>query len=931
MIDVQALWDGPLKDAGCLLPLSEKAQRAFERILERVPEAGEALSERAAQDIQALLMRRLSQLFLGPVLTLLMEFMGRGEYTRHVVLADSVSPELIAHVESFSKQAESLWGCSFEHSSASSLYERFPLAGELEGRITEDFVASQTEFLLRYLEYRDSLTTRFFDGRDAGRILSYRNTQASPRLHGRIVIGVQCEGGTFYYKPHDCGVDAFYRELVERAFSDVTAAPDVIQGDGFGFCSELVVHALEREEDVADYFHHFGVLAALFHALNGTDLHGENVLACGVRPSAIDLETLLAPPIRDLHYPALTPAERMWEASVLSKGILPKRNYVERTMTSALYRMDGVRNSNLPEFGDETLDAQGREACFLEGFRDGYQRVLLLRPHILDLLETRPGMTVRSLYSSSKVHSMLLNQLFWPECLASPERQEQTLSRLRIGLEDKEEAHRERVFSYEKACLRRGVIPSYRAGIFSRDLCGEDAREVIAKSAFSLSPYEAVREKLMSLSDAEREMEEKLICLSLEHRLCDDDREYPMALREPPVPAPREVLWAELRELLERVLDETIEVPDGTMCWYSPQLAYTGWRHDCGLCTLQADMMALSGAILGCPSGEGLSARATALMDRCIRGVADKLVRWQQNETCPTLLPGMRSGMAGLVRGCACAEEAGSVRAAALLDDLVSFLHDRKPCDEEKPGLADGIAGLLLYLCRLPERSDCRVEQKRLHEIVRLADHLAERLSDADFANTLKRNHDPFLGMAGIGAALASAQRTLGSSKYEVRIQEAFSAVCAGWDEKHGGWHANDGFLSTVKGEYAAGIGLCAMCAREGADDASGDIERCLELALCAEMREGMLFRQDILENGNALRVLFLNRADRLFPDRGFRERAEGILAQMVARKDRVGNYVVSPSGLRNGFDPSLALGTTGIALALAVCLARRSSAIQRP
>lgn len=924
MIGAQALYNGLLEHAGCLKPLSKKAQRALEKILERVPEAEGVLSGSAAQDIQSLLWDRLSRLFVSPVLTLLADFMGRGEYVKHVALAEAIGPELIAYAERFAGQAECLWTRSPELSRGASVYDRFPLTRELEDRITEGFVASQVEFLSRYLEYRSCLADRFFGGREAGRILSYQNTQASPRMHGRIVIGVRCEGGAFYYKPHDCGIDAFYHDLVERAFSDVTIAPDVILGDGFGFCSELVARPLDREEDAARYFHHYGALTALFHALNGTDLHRENVLACGAYPCAVDLETLLKPQVRDLDSRALTPAERAWKASVLSIAVLPQRDYVQKVMTSSLYRVDGVQNANLPTYRDVTVDVEGLEACFLEGFRDGYERIRPLRSDILDGLAAKPDMTVRSLFDSPKLHNTLLSQLFRPECLASAQKQEDTLSRLRIGLENKEEACRERVFSYERDCLRRGEIPSFCVGILSQDLCGENAQDVIAEDAFSLSPYAAVQEKLLSLCDEEREMEEKLIRLTLEHRLCDDDRVYAEALRGSLTPVSKAALREELGELLERVLDEVVEAADGTVCWYSTALAYTGWRHDCGLCTLQADVMTLCGAILGTvPDGE-LGMQAVALMDRCIEGVSEKLACWQHSKSRLALLPGMRSGMAGLLRGCAFAEEAGFARATVVLDGLVSFLHDSRPCGEERLGIADGVAGLLLSLCKLPEREDRDAELKRLHEIARIAGLLADRLSDAGSANALGREHNPFLGIAGIGAALAAAQRMLASSEYEAQIQNAFRAVCAGWDEKHNGWRTNEGILSSVKGEYAAGIGLCAMSALEGTEDASGSIRRCLELALGAEMNEGMLFRQDVLENGNALRVLFLNRTDRLFPGRGCRERAEGILAQMIERKGRIGDYVVSPPGLQNSFDPSLVLGTTGIGLALAECLASR-------
>ena len=54
---------------------------------------------------------------------------------------------------------------------------------------------------------------------------------------------------------------------------------------------------------------------------------------------------------------------------------------------------------------------------------------------------------------------------------------------------------------------------------------------------------------------------------------------------------------------------------------------------------------------------------------------------------------------------------------------------------------------------------------------------------------------------------------------------------------------------------FAVGIGLCAAFAAEHMPK-SASAARCLELALESEMGENALFRRDMLENGNALRVL---------------------------------------------------------------------------
>lgn len=188
----------------------------------------------------------------------------------------------------------------------------------------------------------------------------------------------------------------------------------------------------------------------------------------------------------------------------------------------------------------------------------------------------------------------------------------------------------------------------------------------------------------------------------------------------------------------------------------------------------------------------------------------------------------------------------------------------------------------------------------------------------------LLRPTDPLVGVAGVGTALAAAQKALGEMRFGARIQEAFATVCGSWRESIRGWYSRQRRGAPLeRGAYAAGIGLCAIGALERVEDAGGSIARCLDLALRSKMDDGMLHRQDVLDNGNALRALFLNAADTRRPDSGYGDRTRAIMSQMIARKRMVGDFVVSGDGLSNSFDPALLVGSTGIGFALVDCMPR--------
>ena len=174
------------------------------------------------------------------------------------------------------------------------------------------------------------------------------------------MIGVRCEGGRFYYKPHDCGIDEFCHEITDRFFSDVTRTAEVIEGDGFGFCTELVPGPLEKEADAARYFYHYGAVSALFSVLNGADLHENNVLACGVYPCIIDLENLLSA-AEEACENALTDAEYAERVSIRASSVLGRRSYLDPALRSPLHLGDGLPRTNLPEYGGRIIDINGHE------------------------------------------------------------------------------------------------------------------------------------------------------------------------------------------------------------------------------------------------------------------------------------------------------------------------------------------------------------------------------------------------------------------------------------------------------------------------------------------------------------------------------------------------------------------------------------------
>lgn len=85
------------------------------------------------------------------------------------------------------------------------------------------------------------------------------------------------------------------------------------------------------QQEVEDYYLRAGMLLCLLHVLGGTDMHNDNLVACGQHPILIDLETVTTPgyPSQMWSTGHLTPSPQpealdgSWQ-TVLETGFLPE-------------------------------------------------------------------------------------------------------------------------------------------------------------------------------------------------------------------------------------------------------------------------------------------------------------------------------------------------------------------------------------------------------------------------------------------------------------------------------------------------------------------------------------------------------------------------------------------------------------------------------
>ncbi len=813
--------------------------------------------------------------------------------------ARRINPLSIAdlhHIDfSVLKQAEEIVAENLAPDPVSRFREEFPLIPELEETIRRNYRNAQIEMLDRISANRGLLSERFFGGRKITRIDDLTGMEGDVHRHGRAVAGVKTDAGKFFYKPHDCSLDRLYAQLVERYFSDCTKAADCICGDGYGLVSELVRAPLKKKEQLHDYYHHLGMLTALFRAIGTTDMHNENLLPCGNKPAAVDLETLFRPSAKIVKPESgEVPLGQEFSDSALSTAILPHYS-PSLGCASPLYRGLGGE-SHLPFCAKKSYSVRGYEKDFIEGFRRGYRRVTDNQTGILDLLMTCRNAPVRYVLRNTMYYAQMQMQLYRGRYLVSREKQDEVINRLRVVYELSGVKVNEPIVAYEAACLREGDIPYFCLDFNGKALCGASPKEALIPDFLEQSIRDRIEGLLSQMNEKNERFETDLIRSLLNQAPENKPAESgitPVAARA----ARERQVQEETEEICRRIADTALHASDGSIIWYT-----------------QVDsMFSLSGGEISMTAASaGFYAACMKKADLSYRqipvgkylDVLEKHVKGLEDINPEVLLKRSRSGFfgtAGYLAACDRMAATGIKNAKQLAVRILRQLCERELWLQSAPDRFPELAELLITVCRTGT-----AYARKKEWIGKCASKLSGFTPDEK--STLAQR-------ASVMAALAMAAKQIGEEKTREasahlleRIRSEYREDLAGWPDetKKFRWAA-------PRGMYSPWIGLCALEAEKAGIPGATDL---VGLSLQSLMAEENLRYNDSLYHGNALSVLFLTEAARQEKGKQYAQHAGRILASMIRRKKEKGAFIIFPEEVRSAFDVAFVRGTTGVGAA---------------
>jgi type 2 lantibiotic biosynthesis protein LanM len=495
-----------------------------------------------------------------------------------------------------------------------ALQQRYPvLAPRLERALRQQGRGIVT-LADRLVADRDRLAS--FLGQPMGELRSLDLGQGDVHDGGQTVARVVFATGTVMYKPRSLRVDAELESFLESLLADVSPrirVPAVLDRGAYGW-TRYVEHVFCADDtELVAFYRNIGHWLAVMRLLGGTDIHHENLIACGPVPYVVDVESLfvteetVAPSGKG---EAVDLAQALIRSSVLRTGLVPFRAPalgLDGVDISAIGALQGeqptIRGPEIVNAGtsdarvglvDVQIDEAKNHPCihpdisrFWEDIVAGFQELTtrLVDMHRAGTLAPRVaafnGSRIRRIRRPTQSYVEVMRMLWHP-----------------ASLHDEPAAIARATDLLERNAAVSPVAPADAASIAAEI---EDMRHGDIPVFANMLAQPQIDEVFQAWLDMRVEMEEltirgALVTAHLNVRLNDDKRSpYDLSARYPRAEHIDRRRRAMAKATVEQMLRLSVRGRDGTMTWISPILGRTGWT----MRTLQPNLyVGLSGIAL---------------------------------------------------------------------------------------------------------------------------------------------------------------------------------------------------------------------------------------------------------------------------------------------------------------------------------------------
>ena len=340
-------------------------------------------------------------------------------------------------------------------------YTSYPLLRHVHTTIVEQFYTAISEIFER-VQAHESDIRKLLSATDADPLKLESLVLAGDHHNGgRTGCMLVFQQGTVVYKPRSVeGEQAYYNIVQKLAAHGAPAmrAARVVVGDGYGF-----MEFIEREEtdfSSKGFLESSGRLAALLYALQGKDMHEENIIPSADGPIPVDLETILHPIYikaeSNIEIPQGSAFLRQLDG-ISTSALLPTRlrrsdpsqGYIDigfiqgeqgnnpfkgmkvenpfrddavvQLVRKSAHESNGISSKTTAETLERQHDIQANRAhAFVNGFVKMYCWICEHRHKVMEIIRIEcTGIVLRAVLQPTMYYGQLMNMLGSPEALAS--------------------------------------------------------------------------------------------------------------------------------------------------------------------------------------------------------------------------------------------------------------------------------------------------------------------------------------------------------------------------------------------------------------------------------------------------------------------------------------------------------------------------------
>jgi type 2 lantibiotic biosynthesis protein LanM len=429
------------------------------------------------------------------------------------------------------------------------LFARYPVLARLLAQMTQSAADAATELLARLAADRCALIDTLLHHTDPGPVTAIEPGQGDFHQHGRSVcITSFADGRKLVYKPRALDTYAEFGRAAQwlnrQLGQDWLRTAEVLVRPGYGWMEFIPFQPLRHPEDAARFYQRAGILLAVMHALRTTDMHFENIIACGDHPIPVDVETIMHP---DLPMPGDAsipdPAAHALAVSVHRTGLLPCFTIGENGMLdrsglggdpralcpepaldwdppgSAAARLVlrpvtlPRAAANRPRSNGQVTEPADHQPEILSGFRLGYDAIARHRDAFAALVGSFSA-TTRVVVRPTSGYASLLGKSTDPGLLRDAADRDRALDLL----DEASAGHPlwQRLAPYERAALWDGDVPLILARPASEDLWTGAGEHL--PGALQRSGLQCVLDTLATMGEVDRGEQEWIIRASLATR-----------------------------------------------------------------------------------------------------------------------------------------------------------------------------------------------------------------------------------------------------------------------------------------------------------------------------------------------------------------------------------------------------------------------------